>query len=40
MIDLSSQPREDIAHTQVLVVDDNPINRHILTDQLNSMKVH
>jgi len=35
----SSQPREDIAHTQVLVIDDNPINRHILTEQLNSMKV-
>lgn len=38
--DLSSQPRADIALTQVLVVDDNPINRHILTEQLNSMKVH
>lgn len=38
-IETSSQLREDIAHTQVLVVDDNPINRHILTEQLNSMKV-
>jgi len=38
-LETSSQLREDIAHTQVLVVDDNPINRHILTEQLNSMKV-
>jgi PAS domain S-box-containing protein len=37
--DIFSQPRADISHTQVLVVDDNAINRHILTEQLNSMKV-
>lgn len=34
-----SFPRADIAHTQILVVDDNAINRHILTEQLGSMRV-
>jgi len=32
-------PREDISNTEILVVDDNAINRQILTEQLNSMNV-
>ncbi|MEY3220596.1 MAG: hypothetical protein RIT27_1953 [Pseudomonadota bacterium] len=34
------QPRADISNTDILVIDDNAINRQILTEQLNSMKVH